>query len=653
MFLLNQRNAIRLYLGIIILCCGVLAWQLFWQAQALDILGSSLRWQAAIIFSGAVSLFFAVLFGATWQQKVKRWITRPLTFPDSRIVWRILAVLYLAGVVILLTWIFVGPYGQFFSDLAGRLALFGLGMVGGGVLLKAVLPEQSFYETLLFSALALAAGLRAGLFVPEVTTYPFSLGWSETSRYFYASLWLPERLFGLDVPPPVMHPSRYLLQSLPYLIADSSLWLHRLWQVLLWVGLPLLTVVLLARRYTIPKRWQFWVFVLWSFLFIYQGPIYYHLTICLILVLVGYDGQRFGRTLLFVILAAVWAGISRVNWIPVPGALAAVFFLLEHRLGRQTIWNYLWRPAAWFILGGVSGIVSQSLYAFWSGNDPTLFSTSFTSDLLWYRLLPNPTFPTGILPTALFFSLPMILMVGRYLWPNRVHYIRLLGLLSVLLVFFAGGLVVSVKIGGGNNLHNLDVYFFILMVIVSNFYWGKVEYDHLPQKTPTRPHSALLTAVLLLPIVLVLQSGGPIAMAAPDRVEKGVDTIRDYVRQAEQSGGEILFIAEKHLQIFGPFQDVPFNPDYERTFLMEMAMARSLPYLEQFYTELKNHRFALIISQPLNLQMKGAAEPFGEENDAWVEYVARYILCYYEPVETMRDVNLQFLVPRQSTGACP
>jgi hypothetical protein len=47
-----------------------------------------------------------------------------------------------------------------------------------------------------------------------VTTYPLSMGWSEGSRYYYASLYFSKWVYGEAAPLPSLHPSRYLLQSI-------------------------------------------------------------------------------------------------------------------------------------------------------------------------------------------------------------------------------------------------------------------------------------------------------------------------------------------------------------------------------------------------------------------------------------------------------
>lgn len=660
--ILSNRTILQFYLIVSAVCCAALSANLYQQAQLLGVLQTSRRWMGGILFFGLASIFLVGTLAFSYTRRGRAIFERAAEPASHNRAWKLLAAVFFGAATLGIAWLILGPYGQFFTTFLQRLPAFTLAALAGSMLLRAAYPKRSLPQTLAFSTLLLAAALRAALFAPDVTDYPFSLGWSETSRYYYASLFFSEQVYGLALPPPVLHPSRYLLQSLPFLLPGADLWVHRLWQVLLWVSLPLLTTWLLARQLKISEGWRFWMFVLYAFLFIYQGPLYYHLTLCLIPVLLGYDSRRFGRTLFFVLLGALWAGISRVNWIPVPGALAVVLYLLENplkvsigeRLGLDRLGRYLAAPAGWFLLGGLAGLGSQFAYAFFSGNEPEHFSTSFTSDLLWYRLLPNPTFPGGILPTILLVSLPLYLIIGERLcrlqW--RVHLVRLIGLCMVLVVFLAGGLVVSVKIGGGNNLHNLDAYLFFLLLIAASLVFNRVAAEAAQTPLPPIPqvHWALLAFALLLPVTLILQSGTPIETEEPRRVTKGLDTVNDYVQAARREGGDVLFIAERQLVTFDTLPDIPLIPDYERTYLMEMAMARAEPYLRRFYEDLAEQRFALIVSQPLNLQIKGAEEVFGEENDAWVESIARPILCYYEPVETMRDVNLQFLLPKELTS---
>jgi len=116
-----------------------------------------------------------------------------------------------------------------------------------------------------------------------------------------------------------------------------------------------------------------------------------------------------------------------------------------------------WRwPLAWIVSGSLLAFLSSAAYAQLSGNSLSQFGSSFTSDLLWYRLMPNATYPMGILPGIGIAILPPALLIACSLrQPVARDPFRLTLLIGVLAVLLLGGLVVSVKIGGGGDLHNL------------------------------------------------------------------------------------------------------------------------------------------------------------------------------------------------------
>src|SRR6266508_1494364 len=93
--------------------------------------------------------------------------------------------------------------------------------------------------------------------------------------------------------------------------------------------------------------------------------------------------------------------------------------------------------------------------------------------------------------------------------------------------------------------------------------------------------------------------------------------------------GPVLFINERQLVAFGGV-DVPLVPEYEVVTLMEMAMSGNQSYLDQFYSDLANHRFAAIVASKQNRGIKEAG-PLAEENNVWNSRISPYILCYYEP----------------------
>jgi len=324
-------------------------------------------------------------------------------------------------------------------------------------------------------SLTLAAVVYVALsYAQDISTYPLTLTWSETGRYYYASLFFAKRIYGVDTPPTVLHPSRYLLQAIPFIIADTPLWLHRAWQALLWVTLPALTAWLLAKRMALSNPFHQWMLAGAAFLYLMIGPVYYHLLVPIILMLWGFStpmkfaaGSNWIRSLILLFMASAWAGISRVNWYPVPGLLAATLIFLEEPIQHTdasdrpffglnaAVWRYLLKAALLTVLGAGTALLAQIAYISWSGNQAEQFTTSFTSDLLWSRLLPNPTFAPGILLGIVLVSLPAaLIVVGKLLQPfhgapmlRRVHPLRLLGLMGILLVLLIGGLVVSVKIG--------------------------------------------------------------------------------------------------------------------------------------------------------------------------------------------------------------
>jgi hypothetical protein len=564
----------------------------------------------------------------------------------------------------------LGFSGPDFSAILVRISLFWLTSLGSFYLLKAgnaSSDDQPLSDNVLFffALLACAAIYRALAYLPKVTDYPFTLDWSEASRYYYASLYFSRQLYGLDLPPTVLHPSRYLMQAAPFLLPGSSLWLHRLWQVLLWIAATTLTSWLLARRLNFSDTYRRWAFVSWAFLFLLIGPVYYHLQVPLIIVLACFRRDRFWLSTASVLAAALWAGISRINWFPVPGMLAATLYLLEVPRERRAMWSYLLPPAAWGLLGILVAFAAQALYVSWSGNSTDQFISSLTSELLWYRLLPNPTYPLGVLPGAILVCLPMIalLYIRLKTGPGSYHWLRLAGIGAMLLVLFAGGLVVSTKIGGGSNLHNLDAFLALLMVVLAYVYFEKQAPENDGEKVSGEPqHNRWISAwqamafglVLLVSIYPNLAVGEPLELPPTVEIEQAVHRIVQAVDPAATNGGEVLFIAERQLLTFGLVSGVKLIPDYERVFLMEMAMAGNPNYLSRFHQELKSHRFAVIISEPLFTRYKGPQESFGEENDAWVHNVSEPVLCYYEIDRTLRTVSVQILIPREKPEPdCP
>ncbi|MFC2052878.1 hypothetical protein ACFLV7_01395 [Chloroflexota bacterium] len=683
----------------------------------------SIKWQIIALTGLLVILFELGLLIASWTD------FRPRIRTGFKYLINLLAkigalnIVLLFFIVILYPLLIYGRFGHYFEVINMRLALLWTVVLGGSVLINAWELHQQpdrhrkwvvyFTASLLFSA----SGYLIATYITQISTYPFTLHWSETSRYYYASLFFSNRIYGTTAPPTVLHPSRYIVQAIPFLIPGSPLWTHRAWQVFLWVASTLITSAVLAQRLSISNNLRRWMFIAWTFLFLFLGPVFYHLQTALIIILLGFY-RRFFRTsksriffsLLSLLLASAWAGISRINWFPVPGMLAAVLFFLEEPVARilqddrdlilekpnqiygfsRSALKYALKPVAWIIFGVLVAFMFQALYIRCSGNQAGEFTSSFTSDLLWYRLLPNSTYPPGILLAILGISLPLFILIwdkmtarfdGMSYW-RFVHPLRWLGLATILLVLFISGSIVSTKIGGGSNLHNLDAYMVVLLVITAFIFFDRANPDipnpsyqrfqtseSLEVFTPARIDNnnllerntaqriffnlAFLLAILIPSIMALSSSGLRFRFPDQERITKSLAKIAEFTQAAREQDGEVLFITNRHLLTFNDIEDVHLISDYEKVFLMEMAMAGNQNYLGRFRQDLSSHRFALIVSDPIFSKLKGSSERFGEENDAWVTQVAKYIECYYEPDRTLPEVNIQLLTPKLNDELCP
>jgi len=517
--------------------------------------------------------------------------------------------------------------------------------------LKALMPTKEWTVIFIGSLLFVAVFYKIMVYIPDLSASPFSLGWSEGSRYYYASLYFSEQVFGQSLPLSPWHPSRYMLMSIPFIVPGLPIWIHRLWQVLLWVGITGYSGFLLAKRIKLQDSLSIGIFSAWVFLFLLQGPVYYHLLVCIILILGGVDFHKPKQTFIFVVLASIWAGLSRVNWIPVPVFLTGTLYFFEMPWSeKETIWQYLRRPLTWGLSGLVSASFAYFAYILISGNVVNKFGSSFTSDLLWYRLWPNSTYQAGILFAIIIVSFPCWLTVSKRLqalnktWPSII--MMLIG--GMIAVLFVGGLIVSVKIGGGSNLHNMDAYLVFLMIVTIYLLWAQDKSGPSFFKAIGRgKFSAIIFAAIIITPILITFAGR-VKLPSHDKAKVNTDlvTLQELLDQTVAQGGEVLFISQRQLQVFNLIEGVPFISDYENIELMEMAMAGNTMYLNRFYQDLEDQRFSLIISDPVNTVHKDKNQAFNEENNAWVAHVAAPLLMHYQTAILGDQKNIYILSPK-------
>jgi hypothetical protein len=632
--------------------------QIVERARGLGVdLSASRAWAGLVAAFSLLGLLLLLLLASTWSRSGERLLSLvelPERAPGGyRWIGALLLGLALAGFSLLFA---IPIIGSFFGGIGwmGFLIFWVFSLLGMWGL-KMLRREMPWFIALVTVMLCQSTIHLLLLYWQRVTDYPFAMGWSETSRFYYPSLFLSEKVYGRQYPWPILHPTLHLLLAPPYLF-DAPLWFHRFWQVALRYILVGAVVPALLYRLPIRGRVARWLIGLWMFLYLFMGPVYFHLTVPVIVVLLGFSAQDDRRTWIAVLLASIWCGWSRVNWYPMPGIIAAILYLMEVPYQGKGVFRYLLKPALWFVIGTLTAFVSQRIYIALSGiPDSNVFYTSFTSDLLWYRLWPNSSFSVGILPGIVWVSLPV--WIAIYLWLCSCkadwHPLRLALIFAALFAVFAGGIIVSLKIGGGANLHNMDAYLILLLIFTAQLLAARYATETGGAPQPRALHWLLLLALLYSPVTTYLQFGIGASSHDAKATQTVLASLQQRVDAVDAQGGEILFITQRHLISMGMLQHVTLVPEYEREDLMEIAMADNQEYLNRFRRDIENQRFALIVVDPLNNNILARRRAFAEENNAWVTQIARYILCNYREAGIYPADEIALYVPQENPRQCP
>ncbi len=620
-------------------------------------LSASRSWMGLIVFLTLIGLLSLLFFAATWFRYREQFLSFS-EFPEhvsSNLRWISLLVLTLAFTGYTVAFMF--PFIQKFFGGMGwmRFLIFWFFSLIGVWGIKLFRRETSWFMALLAVVLCQSILHLLLVYWPRVTDYPFAMGWSETSRYYYPSLFLSEKVYGQGYPWPILHPTLHLLLAPPYLF-DASLWVHRAWQVVIRYILVGAVVPALMTRLSIPERATRWLAGLWMFLFLFMGPVYFHLTVPVIILLLGFSSQNDRRTWIAVILASIWCGWSRLNWYPMPGMIAAVLYLLEVPYQGKNLWRYLLKPALWFVVGTLIAVLAQRVYVALSGvPDPGIFFTSLGSDLLGYRLWPNASYFLGILPGALLASLPIWIAMFIVIRSRRSdwHPLRLVLIFVALFGLFLGGLVVSLKIGGGANLHNMDAYFSLLLIVFAYLIFTRYRPEHGEVTQPVPLPWIVIVSLMIMPAWSYLQFNIGSVNYDPARTQDVLSKLQGYVDHTNAQGGQILFITQRHLLSMHMLNNVTLVPEYEREDLMEIAMSNNIPYLRKFRQDMEDQRFALIIVDPLNYNVLSKSRSFAEENNVWVTRIMKSILCNYREEASFPADEIALYVPQQGARQCP
>jgi len=527
------------------------------------------------------------------------------------------------------------------------------------------------------SLLLVATVFNLGADFTWVRSYPFPFSWSEGNRLWDYSILFGRNLYNYPTDQPIfafIDRGRQSLWGLPFLIPGVTIKGVRLWGALV-VILPYALLGLTAfKRYRYQSK--LWLLTgLWSYVYLSGGAIYTPLVLSAILIALAWR-RRLWVALPLIALAGYYAQLSRFTWAFAPAIWAGMLYFAGGSGKNQAKPSARWINAAAGVLAGMIGgyiipkwpkiedqIASLLRWDTTSSSGATspvdILGASTVIDaitdqpLLWYRLLPNPTFSLGILLGLLILTAPLIIFLIYLAWTRRWEIGRLRGaaLILSLLAFLGVGLVASVKIGGGSNLHNLDM-FLIGLLFTAAIAWGAGG-----NQTLVHLHRQSWWVQGLVVLMMFNMSYVPVVGALPQvipadqEVQEALSIVHEEVQRASQKG-DVLFLDHRQLLTFGYVPRIPLIVEYEKKYVMDNALSGNKSYFRNFYDDLERQRFVLIVSEPLRLTIQDDEYQFGDENNTWVTWVSEPLLCYYKPIVTIKSVKIQLLVPRKATARC-
>lgn len=533
--------------------------------------------------------------------------------------------------------------------------------------------------SLIFSVSALVAER-----LQTINNYPFSVGWSEGNRFWDYSVLFGRRLYDWrsDGPiPAYIDLGRQGLWGAIFLLPKVTITMMRAWNAVLFTVPYLLLGWALLRKQGNPESWERNAAlppIVFTMLFLNQGPIYTPLVLAIALAAAARKTPRWVQ-LPLLMAAGAFAVLSRSTWIIAPPVLAAAIDFVESSKPVRTRWLTAFLLAAAALLGAAlylsydnflprsepSAAPGAAVSSAPPGSAPAETQTEpngeeappmFTREWVVYsltrqplilsRLFPNETFAPGILLALLIAVLPLIALLTVWDRERRWRIDRLTrGLIALMLTgFCAVGLLISVKIGGGSNLHNLDMFLIALLVVAALAWndgfggWAR------GCVRGNRPVSLLIAATILIPTVSIVFSLTPKRYPDAETTRDALEKIQAAIEAAD--GEDVLFIDQRQLLTFGSVPRTELIADYEKKWMMDEAMANNAEWFAPYYMDLKARRFRAIISEPLQVKFQGADLNFSEENDLFVRYVSVPTLCYYEPAETFPEQGVQILIPR-------
>jgi hypothetical protein len=640
---------------------------------------------AGLMFLCVIGLIFGMvnLWDLKWKNPINGFITRLRDYLG----WSRWVIIFIGALLPTITILYT-PLGSRFIGYGFRFVTFSVITGISAVLVTRNKEYPLSWTGIVVSTLFTGVVFSLGNAFVTVKDYPLSLSWSEGNRIWDYSILFGKELYNF---PRDQHLTAFIdlgrqtLWGLPFLIPNVSIILVRFWSFIV-STLPYFFLGWMSFRFFPGHKKQWFWIGLWVFLFLNQGPIYTPLIFCAILV-INKLHKPIWVTLSLVFLAGYYAQFSRFTWMFTPSMWAMLIVLLDVGDNNNQITIKKWMQIFTYgLVGLIGGLVTShglnllgNYYSKISGLKGILGSSESTTSnlikpsyaaevlrsvnndnvisdqfLLWDRLLPNPTYGPGIILGVLLAVCPIILLLVNIVYSKRwkLNWWQRLGLLGILGSLLLVGIVISTKIGGGGDLHNMDM-FLISILLASGFAWENGGNQLLSELDSQRLWIKLiLFLVVFIPSFIPWIDAGPLNLPPEKETQTILELLENETSRIIAEGGEILFMDQRQLLTFGYLENIPLVPEYEKKLVMDQAMSGNLGYFNSFYKDISDQRFALIITDPQPIRYSDADEAWGEENDTWVTWVTKPLLCYYEPVFKINNPGIWLLMPRETASGC-
>ncbi len=520
--------------------------------------------------------------------------------------------------------------------------------------------RRSVWMVLCFVLALVGVGFYGYSRIPGIINFPFTISWSESGRIFNAFQIYAPLLSGQHLSWPWLDPGRAILDGLVLLLPSTQIWMERFWIDLLFLFCSFITSLAIVK-----KAFSFsplgnaktdgrllWLLVIWGMFFLLQGPVYYHVLLGVLAIPWIYNPRKPSLTVMLVIAGSIWEGLCRVNWFIMPACVAVLLYLLTEPFLGKNPWRYLRWPLVYLVSGGLASFGSYLVFIKSTGYvipflDPRMHYAYFL-----YKLWPNDGF-VGLFPGSILICLPLIAVVVYTIWKykTRLHLVRWLAIASLLVLFFAGSTLVSIRAGGGYDLHNYDSLLLLLFMCGCFFGLGAVLQDEsVHGEKVIFTNYAVIFCLLVTSILFAYNHTAPTSSSKIDQSAAAIRQINGLITKYEQTDHPVLFIDERQLLVYHLVSAPQIYVPYDKIELMEMAMARNSAYAQKFSTDIRNKKFSLIISEVLPKWLKPYRKNKFDrdwyENNVWVNVVSTPVLASYTAIYTNPDLGFAVYVPK-------